>query len=141
MQPRVKFRPGLNSPWKRIICVGESGCRGGIQAVGASEPELVFLHLLFLAALGPCFSMRAFSSGGERGYSLVAGHGLLIAAASLVEHWLQSKGSIVVSQGLNYTESMWDLPRPGFKPMSPALAGGFFTTEPAGRPPAYSLLH
>ena len=27
---------------------------------------------------------------------------------------------------------MWDLPGPGIKPMSPALAGGFFTTEPPG---------
>ena len=28
----------------------------------------------------------------------------------------------------------WDLPGPGIKPMSPALAGGFFTTEPHGTP-------
>ena len=28
----------------------------------------------------------------------------------------------------------WDLPRPGIKPVSPALAGGFFTTEPAAKP-------
>ena len=27
---------------------------------------------------------------------------------------------------------MWDLPRSGMKPSSPALAGGFFTTEPPG---------
>ena len=27
-----------------------------------------------------------------------------------------------------------DLPDPGFKPASPALAGGFFTTEPPGKP-------
>ena len=26
-----------------------------------------------------------------------------------------------------------DLPRPGIKPMSPALAGGFFATEPPGK--------
>ena len=30
---------------------------------------------------------------------------------------------------------MWDLPRPGIKPMPPALAGRFFATEPPGRPP------
>ena len=29
---------------------------------------------------------------------------------------------------------MWDLPRSGNKPMSPALAEGFFTTEPPGKP-------
>ena len=28
---------------------------------------------------------------------------------------------------------MWDLPRPGVEPMSPALAGGFFTTGPPGK--------
>ena len=27
----------------------------------------------------------------------------------------------------------WDLPNPGIRPMSPALAGGFFTTEPPGK--------
>ena len=27
-----------------------------------------------------------------------------------------------------------DLPDPGIKPMFPALAGGFFTTEPPGKP-------
>ena len=27
-----------------------------------------------------------------------------------------------------------DLSDPGIKPMSPALAGGFFTTEPVGKP-------
>ena len=29
---------------------------------------------------------------------------------------------------------MWDLPGPGIEPVSPALAGGFFTTESPGEP-------
>ena len=29
---------------------------------------------------------------------------------------------------------MWDLPRPGLEPVSPALAGGFSTTAPPGKP-------
>ena len=29
---------------------------------------------------------------------------------------------------------MWDLPRPGIEPVSPQLAGRFFTTEPPGKP-------
>ena len=33
-----------------------------------------------------------------------------------------------------------DLPRSGIKFISPALAGGFFTTEPAGKPPITTLL-
>ena len=32
--------------------------------------------------------------------------------------------------------SLGDLPNPGFEPMSPILAGGFFTTEPPGKPHA-----
>ena len=30
---------------------------------------------------------------------------------------------------------MWDLPGPGIEHVSPELAGGFFTTEPPGKPP------
>ena len=29
---------------------------------------------------------------------------------------------------------MWDLPGPGLEPRSPALAGGFLTTAPPGKP-------
>ena len=29
---------------------------------------------------------------------------------------------------------MWDLPGPGLEPLSPALAGGFLTTAPPGKP-------
>ena len=29
---------------------------------------------------------------------------------------------------------MWDLPRSGMEAVSSALAGGFFTTEPLGKP-------
>ena len=101
----------------------------------------LFEVYLFLAMLGLCCYVGFSLAAASRGHSLVA-RGLLTAAASLVvEHGLQSEGSIVVFQGLSYSESMWDLPRPGFKPLSLALAGVFFTTESAGRPPTYSLLH
>ena len=29
--------------------------------------------------------------------------------------------------------SVWDLPGPGIEPVTPALAGGFFSTEPSGK--------
>ena len=32
---------------------------------------------------------------------------------------------------------MWDLPRPGLEPVSPALAGRLSTTAPPGKPPKY----
>ena len=51
-------------------------------------PGLLFLFnkfiYLFLAALGLCCCVRAFSSCGERGLLFVAVRGLLIAVASLV---------------------------------------------------------
>ena len=34
---------------------------------------------------------------------------------------------------------MWDLPGPGLEPVSPALAGGFLTTAPPGKPPPTRL--
>ena len=35
---------------------------------------------------------------------------------------------------------MWDPPGPWIKPMSPALQGGFFTTEPPGKPSTNLML-
>ena len=34
-----------------------------------------------------------------------------------------------------------DLPNPGIEPSSPALAGGFLTTEPSGKPYVYMCIH
>ena len=34
---------------------------------------------------------------------------------------------------------MWDLPRPGLEPLSPALAGRFSTTAPPGKPNQYDF--
>ena len=33
----------------------------------------------------------------------------------------------------------WDLPRPGIEPLSPAVAGGFLTTEPSDKPKSKPL--
>jgi len=38
--------------------------------------------------------------------------------------------------GLPFTPPR-DPPYPGINPLSPALAGGFFTTQPTGRPPSH----
>ena len=50
---------------------------------------LIYLFYLFLAALGLCCCVRAFSTCGERGLLFVVVRELLIAVASLVaEHGL-----------------------------------------------------
>ena len=50
----------------------------------------------------------------------------------VVARGLYSAGSVVVVHGLSC--SAWDLPGPGLEPVSPALAGGFLTTAPPGKP-------
>ena len=85
-----------------------------------------------------------------RGLSLVAasgGHsssrcaGLLTIAASLVaEHRLQTRRLSSCGSRAQSLRGMWDLPRPGLEPVSPALAGRFSTTAPPGKPdPVLSL--
>ena len=68
------------------------------------------------------------------GFSLVAVRGLLISVASPVaEHRLQSSGSAVVAYGLSCSVAYGIFQEPGIKLVFPALAGGFFTTEPPGK--------
>ena len=84
--------------------------------------------------LGLCFCVRAFSSCGERGPLFIAVCGPLTVAASLVvEHRLQTRKLSSYGSWASLLRSMWDLPRPGLEPMSPALAGRFSTTAPPGK--------
>ena len=117
---------------------------------------IYFIYFLFLAALGLYFWLCA-------GFSLVAvsrGHSSL-RCAGLSLRWpplLQSTGSghagpAAVAHGLSscgswaperrpsscgarvqLLRSMWDPPGPGLEPVSPALAGGFSTSAPPGKP-------
>ena len=41
--------------------------------------------------------------------------------------------------GLVALRGMWDLPGPGMEPVCPAFAGGFFTTEPPGKAPIWTI--
>ena len=88
-----------------------------------------------MAVLGPRFCARAFSSCGERGPLFIAVHGPLTVAASLVaEHRLQTRRLSSCGSRAQLLRGMWDLPRPGLEPVSPALAGRFSTTAPPGKP-------
>ena len=94
-----------------------------------------FNFYLFLAVLGLRFCARAFSSCGKRGPPLTAVHGPLTIAASLVaEHRLQTRRLSSCGSRALLLRGMWDLPRPGLEPVSPALAGRFSTTAPPGKP-------
>ena len=94
-----------------------------------------------MAVLGLRFCARAFSSCGERGPLFIAVRGPLTIAASLVaEHRLQTRRLSNYGSRAQLLRGMWDLPRPGLEPVSPALAGGFPTTAPPGKPGGYSSL-
>ena len=101
----------------------------------------LFIYL-FLAVLGLHFCARAFSSCGERGPLFIAVRGPLTVAASLVaEHRLQTHRLSNCGSRAQLLRGMWDLPRPGLEPVSPALAGRFLTTAPPGKPTLdYTLL-
>ena len=89
-----------------------------------------------MAVLGLRFCVRAFSSCGKRGPLFIVVHGPLTIAASLVaEHRLQTCRLSNCGSRAQLPRGMWDLPRPGLKPASPALAGRFSTTAPPGKPP------
>ena len=47
----------------------------------------------------------------------------------------RAQASVIVAYGFKMLHSTWDLPGSGIEAVSPALAGGFFTTEPQGKPP------
>ena len=88
-----------------------------------------------MAVLGLRFCARAFSSCGKRGPLFIAVRGPLTIVASLVaEHRLQTCRLSSCGSRAQLLHGMWDLPRLGLEPVSPALAGGFSTTAPPGKP-------
>ena len=77
--------------------------------------------------LGLHFCARAFFSCGERGP-------LTVAASLVAEHRLQTRRLSSCGPRAQLLHGMWDFPRPGLEPVSPALAGRLSTTAPPGKP-------
>ena len=96
---------------------------------------IFFLIYLFMAVLGLRFCARASSSCGKRGPLFIAVRGPLTIAAPLVaEHRLQMRRLSSCGSQAQLLHGVWDLPRPGLEPVSPALAGRLSTTAPPGKP-------
>ena len=88
-----------------------------------------------MAVLGLRFCARAFSSCGKQGPLFIAVRGPLTIAASLVaEHRLQTRRLSNYGSRAQPLRGMWDPPRPGLEPASPASAGRLSTTAPPGKP-------
>ena len=101
---------------------------------------LSFIYL-FMAVLGLRFCARAFSSCGKWGPLFIAVRRPLTITASLVaEHRLLTRRLSNCGSRAQLLRGMWDLPRPGLEPVSPALAGRFSTTAPPGKPCSVFLI-
>ena len=91
-----------------------------------------------MAVLGLRLCARTFSSCGKRGPLLITVHGPLTIAASLAaEHRLQTCRLSSCGSRAQPLCGMWDLPRPGLEPVSPASAVRFSNTAPPGKPPTF----
>ena len=85
--------------------------------------------------LGLRFCARAFSSCGKWGPLFITVRGpLIIAASPVAERRLQTRRLSNCGSQAQLLHGMWDPPRPGLKPVSPALAGRFSTTAPTEKP-------
>ena len=85
--------------------------------------------------LGLRFCARASSSCGKQGPLFIAVRGpLTIAAPPVTEHRLQTRRLSSCGSRAQSLCGMWDPPRPGPEPVSPALAGRLSTTAPPEKP-------
>ena len=88
-----------------------------------------------MAVLGLHFCARALSSCGKWGPLFIVVRGpLTVVASPVAEHRLQMRRLSSCGSWAQLLRGMWDLPRPGLEPVSPALAGRFSTTAPPGKP-------
>ena len=109
-------------------------------------PFLFFLFFLFFGCVRSSVRARAFFSCGKWGPLFIAVRGplfiavrrpLTIAAPPAAGHRLQTRKLSSCGSRAQPLRGMWDPPRPGPEPVSPALAGRFSTTAPPGKPPIF----
>ena len=108
--------------------------------VGSSLLHVGFLQLRRAGAALPCGAQASHCHG----FSCCRAWALGVWASVVVARRLSSCGSWALELRLSSCGSwaqllcsMWDLPGPGLEPVSPALAGGFLTTAPPGKPYIY----
>ena len=95
-------------------------------------------HEGFSLAEGAGATLQVWCSGFSLQWLLlsttVSGQVDSVGKAPVLEHRLSS-----FDAWARLLCGMWDPPGPGIESVSPALAGGFFTTEPPGKPPLLCL--
>ena len=103
----------------------------------------IYLFIFIFGCVRSSVRARAFSSYGKWGPLFIAVRGplfiavrgpLTIAAPPAAGHRLQTRRLSSCGSRAQLLCGMWDPPRPGLEPVSPALAGRLSTTAPPGKP-------
>ena len=150
MQPSCEPRGEVYGYWKRWQRLPQ-----GIQEAEASGLERWFLSSFFkkinFIYFWLCWDFvaarRLSLAAASGGYSSLRCSGfslrwlLLLQSRGSRHTGCSSCGSRALERRLSscgawayLLHGMWDLPGPGFEPVSPALAGGVLTTAPPGKP-------
>ena len=97
-----------------------------------------FIYLFIYLFLWLCWvfvSVRGlFPVAASGGHSSSWCAGLSLSRPFVAEHRLQMRRLSSCGARAQLLCGMWDLPRPGFEPVSPASAGRLSTTVPPGKP-------
>ena len=87
-------------------------------------------------------SVRGLSLAvASEGHSSSRCAGLSLSRPLVKEHKLQTRRLSNYGSQAELLRGMWDPPRPGLEPVSPALAGRLSTTAPPGKPKIFTLLY
>ena len=106
-------------------------CKVGTSLGSSSSRLFIYLFPYLLICLFVCLFNGCVGSSPPCEGPLQ----LWQAGASLVaEHRLQTRRLSNCGSRAQLLRGMWNLPRPGLEPVSPALAGRFSTTMPPGKP-------
>ena len=131
----VSMAPGLSCQVhpRPLVFMATSEVVAGESAIFLLIKEILFMYLLMVVPCLHCCAW-AFSSCAEWGSSPVGCTGFHCAGFSCCS----SSGSRLLgfsSCGVQaqLLHSTWNLPGPGIKPFSPALAGRLLTTGPLGK--------
>ena len=104
----------------------------------------VAVRRLSLVAASGGYSLLRCASFSLRLLLLLRSTGARRAGFSSCATWFSSCASQALERRLSSCVAracgMWDLPGPGLKPVSPALAGRFLTTAPPGKSPTRAFL-
>ena len=105
---------------------------------------LMWMHFYLFIYFWLCWvfvSVRGLSLVvASRGHSSSQCAGLSLSRPLVAEHRLQTCRLSSCGSRAQLLRGIWDLPRPGLEPVSPALAGRFSTTAPPGKPLLLSFM-